>query len=353
MQSRWMGEEQSVWHCSAGFRVRYRQSSRRIAVCLRVGQSWLVERRGWSAEEILARTMCRQAQQSPRRVEQRWSGAVGVGAVGSALTLTRRVSFSVTCWRGGALMTEAEARSVSDRLKTECGWECSSQAGLVHTDSLVPKIRLQRRASHASNVLASQDLPGVQEVSTVGRTGAAQGTRTRQRRRGEAKRKGLRCRVWGQRRRGGYLPGQWLTWTARRRAGKNENQVKEKMLGKAPAEGTIGSAAGCGGRASGTLLGLRKGRGGKGTGGEGGQEDARQGRRGRCRVAAVPEGVVLTRQVFSIFSPYFSAPGPYGARGQVPGWQGRPAGVGTACAPVQPSQHGLGLGPWAWPPGSG
>lgn len=90
-----------------------------------------------------------------------------------------------------------------------------------------------------------------------------------------------------------------------RRTGKNENQVKEKRLGKAPAEGTIGSAAGCGGRASWTLLGLRKGREGKGTGGEGGQEDARQGRRGRCRVAAVPVGVVLTRQVFFPFS-FFS-----------------------------------------------
>lgn len=78
---------------------------------------------------------------------------------------------------------------------------------------------------------------------------------------------------------GGYLPGQWLTWTARRRAGKNENQVKEEMLGKAPAEGTIGSAAGCSGRASGTLLGLRKGRGGKGTGGgRTGRGEARQAR---------------------------------------------------------------------------
>lgn len=58
----------------------------------------------------------------------------------------------------------------------------------------------------------------------------------------------------------------------------------------------------------------------------------------------------LTRQEFfpfSIFSPYFSGPGPHGAvsqRGQVPGW-----------APVQHSQHSqrgldlsLGLGAWPW-----
>lgn len=94
-----------------------------------------------------------------------------------------------------------------------------------------------------------------------------------------------------------------LTWTARRRAGKNENQVKEKMLGKAPAEGTIGRAAGCGGRASWTLLGLRKGKGREG-------DDGTQARQKQSCSRARPWLVVLTRQVFfpfSIFSLYFSA----------------------------------------------
>lgn len=124
-----------------------------------------------------------------------------------------------------------------------------------------------------------------------------------------------------------------LTWTARGRAGKNENQVKEKMLGKAPAEGTIGRAAGCGGRASWTLLGLRKGKGREG-------DDGTQARQKQSCSRARPWLVVLTRQVFfpfSIFSPYFSQP------------------VGTACAPVHLSQHRLGLGlglvprPGTWP----
>lgn len=89
------------------------------------------------------------------------------------------------------------------------------------------------------------------------------------------------------------------------------------MLGEAPAWETIGSAAGCGGRASWTLLGLRKGRGGRE--GDGRRED----RKRRCKAGEAdaelqpcPWLVVLTRQVFfpfSIFSPYFFCTGPCAA----------------------------------------
>lgn len=68
--------------------------------------------------------------------------------------------------------------------------------------------------------------------------------------------------------------------------------------------------------------------------------------------------VVLTRQVFFpflFFLPISLARGPSGARPQVPGWHGWAAGVGATWAPVQLSQHhlglglGAGLGTWSWP----
>lgn len=126
------------------------------------------------------------------------------------------------------------------------------------------------------------------------------------------------------------------------------------MLGKAPAEGIIGSAEGCSGRASGTLLGLRKGRGGKGTGrGRIGKGEAGQARQMQSCSRARGLLLFLTRQVFfpfSIFSPYFSALGPMAPWTGT--WMGPAAGVGTTWAPVQLSQRGLGLGlslgTWAW-----
>lgn len=94
MQSGWMGQERSVLHCSAGFRVRQRQ----VTVFLREGLVPVVKR-GGLAEETLAWARCRQSRQSRslREKDTEWGDGVG-----DTLALARCESlFSVTCRRPG------------------------------------------------------------------------------------------------------------------------------------------------------------------------------------------------------------------------------------------------------------